>query len=72
MIHEAKVTFHKLDLFNFHRKQDAETYKVDKEYDLYVMIDRINLSFLVDNNNPLCKVKTKVIDFNLQGEQAPA
>lgn len=30
------------------------------------MFDRNNLSFLIDHENPLCKIKTKVIDFNLK------
>lgn len=28
------------------------------------MIDRQNLSILIDHGNPLCKIKTKILDFN--------
>lgn len=66
MIHEAKITFHSFQYFNFHRKQDAQNYKLGTEYSLYIMFDRNNLSFLIDHENPLCKIKTKVIDFNLK------
>jgi hypothetical protein len=42
----------------------------EKEYSLFIMFDRNNLSFLINHENPLCKVKTKVIDFTLnEGEQ---
>jgi hypothetical protein len=66
MIHEAKITFHNLEYFSFTRKQDATSFKLGTEYDLYVMIDRIYLSFLVDHENPLCKIKTKLVDFNIE------
>lgn len=35
------------------------------------MVDRINLSFLVDHENPLCKIKTKIIDFNVAKKDLP-
>ncbi len=66
MIHEAKITFHNLEYFNFTRKQDATSFKLGTEYDLYIMVDRIYLSLLVDHENPLCKIKTKLVDFNIE------
>ena len=71
MIHEAKIKFHSLEFFNFTRKQDANNYKTDTEYDLEVMFDRINLTFLVGYDNPLCKIKTIVIDFNVKNVDGP-
>jgi hypothetical protein len=73
MIHEAKVTFHTRMHLNFTRKQDALQYELEKEYDLYIMLDSIYLSILVDEENPLCKIQTKIVDFKRakKGEPHP-
>ena len=64
MIHEAKIVFHNREYFNFTRKQDADQFQLEKEHDLLVMVDRNYLTFLIDNENPLCRIKTRMIDFN--------
>lgn len=71
MIHEAKVTFHNLQYFHFTRKQEAQLYDVGREHEMNIMIDRINLTFLATNEDPICKIKTRTIDFNIADVDKP-
>lgn len=36
-----------------------------------IMIDRINLTFLATNEDPICKIKTRTIDFNVADVDKP-